>query len=79
MRFGEIDNLTGIIYPCYKGHGIFEVLKNSSLPEGDVIRFFRQIIDRLSQIKAATQDRSLGDMMDNCQKIVAACIEEVDV
>ncbi len=70
----QMEVLTSLIHPCYHGGDLFKILKNTSLLEGDVIRFFRQIIDRLGQIKSATQDESLRDMLSNCQKLIDDCI-----
>ncbi len=78
-RFNEIDNLTSLIHPLYHGSGLFKILENTNLPEGDLIRFLRQIVDRLGQIKMATTDRSLGDMMDNCQKLVNDCVKDFGI
>ena len=78
-RFNEIDNLTSLIHPCYHGSDLFEILENTSLLEGDVIRFFRQIIDKLGQIKSATEDKSLRDMLDNCQKLVNDCVKDFGI
>ena len=75
-RFNEIDNLTSLIHPCYYGSDLFKILDNISLLEGDVIRFFMQIIDKLGQIKMATEDKSLRDMLDNCQKLVNECVKD---
>ena len=78
-RFREIDNLTSMIHPCYYGSSLFKILENTSLLEGDLIRFFRQIIDRLGQIKSATQDKSLRDMLDNCQQLVNNCVKDFGI
>ena len=78
-RFREIDSLTAIVHPCYHGRDLFKILESTSLLEGDVIRFLRQVIDKLSQIKSATQDRSLRDMLDNCQKLVNGCVKDFGI
>ena len=73
-KFNEIESLTAMVHPCYYGSSLFKILENTSLLEGDVIRFFRQVIDRLGQIKSATEDKSLRDMLSNCQKLVDDCV-----
>ena len=73
-KFNEIENLTALIHPCYYGSSLFKILENTSLLEGDVIRLFRQVIDRLGQVKSATEDKSLRDMLSNCQKLVDDCV-----
>ena len=77
-KFKEIDILTSLIHPCYHGSNLFKILENTNLLEGDVIRFFRQIIDRLGQIKSATEDKRLRDMLSNCQKLADDCVGQFD-
>ncbi|MBI2657489.1 DEAD/DEAH box helicase [Candidatus Woesearchaeota archaeon] len=77
-RFREIDELTSLMHPLYHGQSLLKIIENTNLLEGDVIRFFRQIADKLGQIKSATEDRSLRDMLSNCQKIVEDCVGEFD-
>ena len=78
-RFNEIDNLTAIVHPCYHGMDLFKILESTNLLEGDVIRFLRQVIDKLGQIKSSTQDKSLRDMLDNCQKLVNDCVKDFGI
>src|SRR3989338_3142222 len=75
-RFRQIENLTAMVHPLYHGRNLFRILENTNLLEGDVIRFFRQVVDKLGQIKGATEDRSLRDMLSNCQKLVDDCLGE---
>ena len=77
-RFRQIENLTAMVHPLYHGRNLFRILENTNLLEGDVIRFFRQVVDKLGQIKGATEDRSLRDMLSNCQKLVDDCLGEFD-
>ena len=77
-RFKQIQSLTAIIHPLYHGHSLFKIHANTNLQEGDLIRFFRQITDKLGQIKGATQDSSLRDRLSNCQKLVDDCLGEID-
>ncbi|MCX6706596.1 MAG: DEAD/DEAH box helicase, partial [Candidatus Woesearchaeota archaeon] len=69
-RFSYLDQISAMMHPCYYGHDIFDILKNTDLLEGDIIRFFRQMIDRFSQIKNATDDRMLRDKIVMCQDII---------
>ncbi len=77
-RFREIENLTALMHLLYHGQSLFKILENTNLQEGDVIRLFRLIVDKLGQIKGATQDSSLRDMSSNCQKLVDDCLGEFD-
>jgi superfamily II RNA helicase len=78
-QFEQLKLVTAFIHPIYHGESIFTVLHNTNLLEGDIVRLLRQIVDRLGQIKIATPDRRLGDMIVNCQESVKKCLEEIDV
>ena len=77
-KFDEIENITSVIYPCYTGVDMFKILEHISLQEGDVIRLFRQIMDKLSQIKSATDDGRLKEMLDSCYELVNNCVKDFD-
>ncbi|MBS1266947.1 MAG: ATP-dependent DNA helicase [Candidatus Woesearchaeota archaeon] len=77
-KFRSLYQITALIRPCYLGKSLFDILDNTNLLEGDVIRFFRQILDRIGQILNATSDQELIDKMYNCQHMVHKCVEEVD-
>jgi superfamily II RNA helicase len=78
-RFLNLNKLTALVNPIYKGKTIFDVLGNTNLLEGDVIRFFKQIIDRLGQVKKATKDEALKMMLNKCQEIVSLSLQDIDV
>jgi superfamily II RNA helicase len=78
-RFRNLTKLTALIYPIFEGKTIFDVLENISLLEGDVIRFFRQIQDRIGQIKMATKDEVLIRMLDQGQDIIAEALKDIEV
>lgn len=78
-RFRELNRLTALIHPCYYGKNIFDIMKNTNLLEGDLIRFFRQILDRIGQIKKATQDERLIGMLHSCERIIDDSMQEIDV
>ncbi len=78
-RFEDITDITALIQPCYEGANLFDLAKNTSLQEGDVIRFLRQILDRIRQVKTATKDHHLTSTLHDCQKRVISCLKDVDV
>ncbi|MEM3370894.1 MAG: DEAD/DEAH box helicase [Candidatus Woesearchaeota archaeon] len=78
-RFRAIDEVNALLYPCYNKKDIFFIIDNTSMPEGDLIRFFRQIIDRIRQIRKASQNQEVINLMDDCQALVQDCIREVDI
>ncbi|MBI2142769.1 hypothetical protein HYU20_00290 [Candidatus Woesearchaeota archaeon] len=78
-RFEDIMDITALIQPCYEGANLFDLAKNTSLQEGDVIRFLRQILDRIRQVKSATKDHHLVSTLHDCQKRVISCLKDVDL
>jgi superfamily II RNA helicase len=53
-------------------------MKNTNFLEGDLIRFFRQMIDRLSQIRNATTDPDLRQIVRNCNEIIISSLADID-
>jgi len=78
IRFEHIPSLTAIIHPCYHGKDIFEIMKNTTFLEGDVIRFLRQMLDRLAQIRNASNDSNLIQKMKNCQGLIVNSLADID-
>jgi superfamily II RNA helicase len=77
-RFNDLDALTSLIHPCCYNKSIFDILENTNLLEGDLIRFFRQILDRINQIKKATKDERLKQMLRSCQDFILNCLRDID-
>lgn len=78
-RFYNIDKLTALIHPVYHSKNIFDVIRNTNLLEGDVIRLFRQILDRLGQIKDATDDSQLRAVVSSCQTVISDSMKDIDI
>jgi len=78
-KFRSLDEITAIIHPCYHDQTIFDIIENTSLLEGDLIRFFRQILDRIGQIKQASNDERLIQMVRSIQQIIFNCLRDIDV
>jgi len=77
-RFNDLDVLTSLIHPCYYNKSIFDIMENTNLLEGDLIRFFRQILDRINQIKKATKDERLKQMLRSCRDLRLNCLRDID-
>ncbi len=78
-RFHEIKAVTAMIHPCHNGKTIFDIAKNTTLLEGDIIRFLRQILDKINQIRNATADHHLQSKLHDCQQRIRNCLKDVDV
>jgi len=63
----------------YNGKTFFDLLGMTNLLEGDLIRIFAQILDRVGQIKKATTDQGLIRKMLNCKGIVERMLEGIYV
>ncbi len=78
-KFLQLNTLTALINPVYNGKTFFELLGMTNLLEGDLIRLFAQILDRVGQIKKATTDHELVRKMQNCKGIVEKMLEGIYV
>ena len=76
-KFLNLDTITVFINPIFHGKDFFDVLQYTNLLEGDVIRVYGQILDRIGQIKKATTSFELRDKMDNCKGIVERVLEGI--
>jgi len=77
-RFNYLKALTSLIHPCYYNKSIFDIMENTNLLEGDLIRLFRQILDRINQIKKATEDERLRQMLMSCKDLILNCLRDID-
>ncbi|MFQ5474257.1 MAG: DEAD/DEAH box helicase [Candidatus Nanoarchaeia archaeon] len=75
----DLDNLTAIVRPLYEQESFIEIMKNTSMPEGDMIRFFMQLLDKLEQIDKATDDDWLKQLVRNCKRLVKDSLEGIHV
>jgi superfamily II RNA helicase len=78
-NFKSLKKITALIWPCYKGKDIFDIIDNTNLLEGDVIRFFRQILDRIGQILKATDDNKLIEKLDAIRLKIIKALKDIDV
>lgn len=76
-RFEMIAELTAVLRPMYHGKGFVELLKTNNVMEGNLIRFFRQILDRIGQIKNAPIEDELRFKLNNVAQLVDKCLEGV--
>lgn len=77
-RFNHMFALTGSVHLLYQGVSLFSIIRNTTMPEGDLVRYLRQILDRVNQVKGATPDTSLKRMLINCQELVINCLKDVE-
>ncbi len=78
-KFLELDTMTAVVHPLYHGKSFFDLLSLTNLLEGDLIRIFSQILDRIGQIKKASTDHELLQKMENCQGVMERSLEGIYV
>ncbi|MBI2103223.1 DEAD/DEAH box helicase [Candidatus Woesearchaeota archaeon] len=76
-KFLELDTLTTLLNPIYNGRSFFEVLQLTNLLEGDLIRIYTQILDRLGQIRKASTNSRLLNKIENCEGILERALEGI--
>jgi superfamily II RNA helicase len=76
-KFLNLDVVTVFINPIVNDKDFFDVLQYTNLLEGDIIRVYGQILDRIGQIKKATMSFELRDKMDNCKGIIERVVEGI--
>jgi len=73
----NIDKMTAIIYPLYQQKKFLDILKNSNLLEGDLIRIFMRIMDKLEQLTKALNDEKNLAMVKNCKGLLRSSLEGI--
>lgn len=76
-KFLTMKEMTTLIHPLYNGKSFFEILKLTNLLEGDLIRFYTQLLDRLGQIRKAATNSRLLNRIKNCEGIVQKGLEGI--
>ena len=76
-KFINLSKMTAFINPVYDGKSFFDVLLLTNLLEGDLIRIYAQILDRIGQIKKATTSSTLLTKLENCRGIIEKSLEGI--
>ncbi len=76
-KFEDLQFLTTFIHPIYHGKSFFDVLKLCNLLEGDLIRLYSQVNDRLGQIRKASTDYKVLNKVENCRRIIDQALEGI--
>lgn len=66
LKWSNVKKVDALVRAWSEGYKFTELIQFSNLQEGDLIRFFRQIIDRLNQIKKA--ESMITDKLNRCIK-----------
>jgi len=74
----NLEPMTAIIDPCYNKGSFTEVMKNTDMLEGDLIRILTHVVDKLDQIdKAVGYNTELTMMLRNCKQIIKNTLEGI--
>jgi superfamily II RNA helicase len=76
-KFDNLSKVTAMINPIYNGKSFFDVLDGTNLLEGDMIRIYTQIIDRIGQIQKANISIDLSKKLDNCKDLIEKILEGI--
>ncbi len=76
-KFLNLKLVTTLVSPVYNGKTFFDVLNLTNLLEGDIIRFYAQILDRIGQIKKAATSSELITHLENCQGLIEKVLEGI--
>ncbi|MBW2964228.1 DEAD/DEAH box helicase [Candidatus Woesearchaeota archaeon] len=76
----NMENMSAFMDPCYHGKKFIEILQNTNMPEGDLIRLFMRILDKLEQIDKALEDwDEKTPMVRNCKQLIRSSLEGIHV
>ena len=64
MKLPYISLLAPFLHEWYFGCHFLDLMRHTNLAEGDVIKFFRQMIDLMSQVKHASREDALRNLLD---------------
>jgi superfamily II RNA helicase len=78
-KLKNIITLTALVKPINQEEDFISLLDHINFLEGDLMRFLRQMIDRLQQIRKATTDEVLTDVINQCTESIDTCLEGIEV
>jgi superfamily II RNA helicase len=76
-KFLQLRTMTCLAAPLYDGKNFFDVLKMTNLLEGDLIRVYAQILDRLGQIRKASSDYRVEKKIKSAEELVRHILEGI--
>ena len=76
-KFLNLSRVSALVQPAYNGKTFFDVLLLTSLVEGDLIRIYAQILDRIGQVKKAAVKSETITKLENCQGIIEKILEGI--
>lgn len=77
VKFENLNLLTTILFPLFEGKDFFDVLELTNLLEGDLIRVYTQILDRIGQIYQATDKQKVRSSLDEAKYRIEKVLEGI--
>jgi len=78
-RLNMVNVMTSVIHPMFEQKDFFVIYKNTSMQEGDLIRYISQILDRIGQLLKATTEAELTQKLVNCKHMVKNSLEDISL
>ncbi len=73
----SMKNITALIHPLIDQKKFIEILPLTSKPEGDLIRFYMQLLDKLEQVDRASQDDAMIATARNGKNLIRNMLEGI--
>ena len=75
----NLKRMINFVYSWASGQTFLELMEFSNMAEGDIIRFFRRLIDTLMQLQRATQDEQLKLRLNKLVKLIDRDLVAADI
>jgi len=75
----NIEPMTAVVQPIYQQKTFIDILKNTGMVEGDLMRLLMQMLDRLEQIDRALMDHNKQMIVRNCKHLIRDALEGIGI
>ncbi|NQU78571.1 DEAD/DEAH box helicase [Candidatus Woesearchaeota archaeon] len=76
----NLEAMTALVDPLYHQKHFIDVLKNTNMPEGDLIRLFMRVLDKLEQIdKALDYNEAQTSRVRNCKHLIKDSLSGIHI
>ncbi|HLC47227.1 MAG TPA: DEAD/DEAH box helicase [Candidatus Nanoarchaeia archaeon] len=72
-----LNKVAALVEPCINRKSFFDALEVANLLEGDLIRYFSQIIDRIGQVRRASTDYDFLNRLDALEQRIRDFLGDV--
>ena len=85
-RAKYIYPMTALFYPLFTAQKsdsndasptFFDIAKNTTIEEGDLLRFFNQVLDRIGQLRRAADTHALLERLERCESIIRVLLKDI--